>query len=82
MNIKKTLVPKQPEFGKFLRELRITTNLTQAQFAASLGVSYPSINRWENGHVEPSPLAMQKIEAMLEGMGEQGQTLLGKYSLN
>ncbi|MFK0730572.1 MAG: helix-turn-helix domain-containing protein [Gloeotrichia echinulata HAB0833] len=58
MNINKMLVPKQPEFGNFLREIRITTNLTQAQFAASLGVSYPSINRWENGHVEPSPLAM------------------------
>ena len=75
-------MPKQPEFGKFLREFRITTNLTQAQFAASLGVSYPSINRWENGHVEPSPLAMQKIEAMLEQMGDEGQALLGKYSLN
>jgi putative transcriptional regulator len=58
MNIKKTLVPKQPEFGKFLRELRILSNLTQAQFAVALGVSYLSVNRWENGHVQPSPLVL------------------------
>ncbi|WP_313942888.1 MULTISPECIES: helix-turn-helix domain-containing protein [Calothrix] len=47
--------------------------LTQEQFANTLGVAYSTINRWENGRSKPSPLAMEKIERMLQEMeiGEQ-----------
>ncbi|MBE9037201.1 helix-turn-helix domain-containing protein [aff. Roholtiella sp. LEGE 12411] len=50
MTIKKPLIINQPEVGKLIRELRICTALTQEQFAATLGVTYPTANRWENGH--------------------------------
>ncbi|WP_460205073.1 helix-turn-helix domain-containing protein [Scytonema sp. NUACC21] len=50
MNIKKPLALDQPEIGNFIRKLRLLTGLTQEQFAASLGVTYPTINRWKNGH--------------------------------
>ncbi|MEH2060556.1 MAG: helix-turn-helix transcriptional regulator [Nostoc sp.] len=46
--------------------------LTQEQFAATLGVTYTTINRWVNRRSKPSPLAMEKIERMLEEMGGQG----------
>lgn len=68
-----------PEVGGLIRELRLLTGLTQEQFAASLGVTYGTINRWENGHSRPSPMAMDKIEQKLEEWGEQGQELLQKY---
>ena len=66
----------QPQIGKLVRELRLENGLTQEQFAALLGITYSSMNRWENGHTKPSPLAMQKIEGMLQQMGDRGQNLL------
>ncbi|BDI21011.1 hypothetical protein ANSO36C_68130 (plasmid) [Nostoc cf. commune SO-36] len=79
---KKPLVINQPEVGKLIRELRLLTGLTQEQFAATLGVTYPTINRWENGRSKPSPLATEKIEAQLLHMGDQGKDLLEKYLAN
>ncbi|MBE8966508.1 helix-turn-helix transcriptional regulator [Nostocales cyanobacterium LEGE 12452] len=82
MTIKKPLLIKQPEVGKFIRELRGTTSLTQEQFAASLGITYSTVNRWEKGHAKPSSLSMQKIEGMLKQMGELGQKVSVKYLSN
>ncbi len=83
MTIKKPrIVIEQPEIGNFIRELRLLTGLTQEQFAAQLGVTYPTINRWENGRVKPSPLAMQRIEAMLMVRSKQGRDLILKYFSN
>ncbi|MBD2730492.1 helix-turn-helix transcriptional regulator [Nostoc sp. FACHB-892] len=79
--VRKTLARNQPEVGKFLRELRILAGLTQEQFASFLGVTYSTINRWENGHTRPMPLAMQKIEEIAKDMGEQGENLIVKYYL-
>ncbi|BAY88190.1 MULTISPECIES: helix-turn-helix domain-containing protein [unclassified Tolypothrix] len=71
MNIKKPLVRNQPEVGQLIRRLRLVAGLTQEQFAASLGVTYSTINRWENKRSQPSPLAIEKIERMLKAMDEQ-----------
>lgn len=79
MSSKPPLVFTQPEIGKLIRELRLLTGLTQEQFAAHLGVTYPTINRWENGRSNPSPLAMEKIQKKLRDLGEQGQDLKHKY---
>ena len=64
---------------QLVRKLRERTGLTQERFAAKLGVTFPTINRWENGRAKPSPLAMQRIEELLRGMGDDGDDLLGKY---
>lgn len=82
MTVNRPLLMKQPQVGKLIRELRLETGLTQEQFAAHLGVTYSTINRWENGRGKPSPLAMQKIEGMLKQMGDHGKALLAKYSAN
>lgn len=73
MMIEIPLVINQPQISKLIRELRLATGLTQEKFAAKLGVTYPTINRWENGHTKPSPLARQKIEEMLKHMQLRGQ---------
>ncbi len=75
MIIERPLVINQPQIGKLIRELRLATGLTQEKFAVKLGVTYPTINRWENGHTKPSPLAMQKIEEMLKHRDLYGQNL-------
>lgn len=74
------LAMSQPKIGNFIREIRLETGLTQEQFAAHLGVTYSSINRWENGRSKLSPLAVQKIEGILEQIGDRGKDLLAKYS--
>ncbi len=77
MTVKKPLLISQPQIGNLIREIRLATNLTQEQFASQLGVICTTINRWENGRSKPSPLAIQKIEQLLEQMGETD--LLVKY---
>ena len=45
-----------------IRELRAALGLTQEQFAAKVGVTVSTINRWENDKGKPSPLALLRIE--------------------
>jgi putative transcriptional regulator len=79
MSSKQSLIFKQPEIGKLIRELRLLCGLTQEQFAAFLGVTCPTINRWENGRSNPSPLAVEKINQKIRDLGGQGKELLDKY---
>ena len=46
--LKRPLLVKKTEIGGLIREFRLLTELTQEQFAAYLGVTYGTINRWEN----------------------------------
>lgn len=62
-----------------VRELRQRTGLTQEKFAARLGVTFPTINRWENGRTKPSPLALKRIEDLLRELGQRGRDLLRRY---
>ncbi len=82
MFITKSLTIKQPQVGKLIREMRSHVGLTQEQLALHLGVTYSTMNRWENQRGKPSPLAAQKIEAMLKQMGDRGRELLKKYASN
>jgi putative transcriptional regulator len=72
-------VNDQTNIPRLIRDLRLRMGLTQEKFAARLGVTFPTINRWENGRSRPSPLAMEKIEALLRSLGEQGSDLLAEF---
>lgn len=82
MIAKRPLVINQPQIGKLIVELRVLMGLTQEQFAAELGVTLSSISRWERGISKLSPLAMQKVEEMLQQLGDRGQDLLAKCSID
>ncbi|WP_250125342.1 helix-turn-helix transcriptional regulator [Chroococcidiopsis sp. CCMEE 29] len=62
---KQASVLMQPKVSKLIHELRQLTKLTQVQLAKALGVSYETINRWENGHIQPSPLALKQIRSFV-----------------
>lgn len=64
-----------------VRHLRQHLNLSQEKFAAKLGVSFKTVNRWEKGHSMPSPMALKLIEDLLGTMGEPGKALLDQYFL-
>jgi putative transcriptional regulator len=70
---------EQYSMARLVRELRALTGLTQEKFAAKLGVTFPTINRWENDRARPSPLAMEKIESLLRSLGDKGQALRKAY---
>ncbi|HEY9615637.1 MAG TPA: helix-turn-helix transcriptional regulator [Microcoleaceae cyanobacterium] len=61
---------KLPQKSCLVRELRQLMQLTQVQFAAELGVAYETINRWENGHMQPSALALRQLRYLLERLNE------------
>lgn len=44
--------------------LRQSLNMTQEEFAHAIGVTVSTVNRWENGHVEPSRLARKAMESL------------------
>jgi DNA-binding transcriptional regulator YiaG len=56
------MVEKKSE--KTVKSLRTALNLTQEQFAAKLGVTVSTVNRWENGKGKPSPLARIRIDEL------------------
>jgi putative transcriptional regulator len=67
------------DISRLVRELRSITGLTQEKFAARLGVTFPTINRWENGRAKPSPLAMKQIQELLKELGDVGKVLFEEY---
>jgi putative transcriptional regulator len=70
---------RRNDFARLVRELRDRLDLSQEKFAARLGVTFPTVNRWENGRAAPSPLAKQRIEELLRNIGRDGKDLLEKY---
>jgi putative transcriptional regulator len=36
--------------------------MTQEEFAHAIGVTVSTVNRWENGHIEPSRLARKAMQ--------------------
>jgi transcriptional regulator with XRE-family HTH domain len=79
MSISKKIIIEQPKIGRLIQDIRLLMGLTQEEFALILGVTFPTVNRWENGHTKPSKLAVKQIEGLIEKLGEPGKTLLSKY---
>lgn len=67
------------KLADLVRETRQRLELSQTKFAVKLGVSFQSVNRWENGRTKPLPVALKQIEHLLHTMGDSGKDLLAKY---
>ncbi len=80
MNRLPILVLSQPTCGRLIRDIRLNLGLSQEDFASLIGVTFSTVNRWENGHSIPSRLAVKNLEQQLIEMGERGKELLNKYS--
>jgi DNA-binding transcriptional regulator YiaG len=58
---------KQRTCAALLRELRHRLgDVSQEQLARRIGVSWSTVNRWENGKGTPSPLAREKLLEVLQ----------------
>ena len=52
-----------------IKELRIKMMLSQKEMAQLLGVSFASINRWENGIHEPTIKVKRKLRSLFNEYG-------------
>ena len=49
-------------FADTIKSIRRKSLLSQNDFAHALGVSFSTVNRWENGKCKPSLSAMKEIK--------------------
>ena len=59
------------DYPRRIKSIRGLRGLTQAQFAELVGVSFASVNRWENGQSRPNSLAWRRV-AELENQPADG----------
>ncbi|OIO61186.1 MAG: transcriptional regulator [Alphaproteobacteria bacterium CG_4_10_14_0_2_um_filter_63_37] len=58
---------RQPEnFPATVKEVRRQLALSQEELAHALGVSFATVNRWENGKTVPSKLAQRQFKKFCE----------------
>jgi DNA-binding transcriptional regulator YiaG len=55
--------------GLSIRDMRTRLAMTQEEFAHALGITVSTVNRWENGHSEPSKLARATIARLAGNHG-------------
>ncbi len=62
--------------ASLLKEVRIQLALSQEALARALGVSFASVNRWENGKSRPSKLAKAQLDNFCARMIRKGKLKL------
>jgi putative transcriptional regulator len=67
------------EISDLVREVRSRLGLTQEELASCLGITFVTVNRWENRHSRPSKMAMKLLEGKVRELGDSGQDLLNQY---
>jgi putative transcriptional regulator len=64
---------RHPEnFPETVKEVRRQLGLSQEELAHALGVSFATVNRWENGKTVPSKLAQRQFEQFCKDQVKKG----------
>jgi len=56
-------------FGEKVKYTRKSLQLTQQKFAALLGISFATVNRWEKGHATPTYETLERFNALCKENG-------------
>ena len=56
-------------YAKTIKKLRLKMMLTQEEFAKELGVSFETVNRWENSKCEPTMKLRRKLLSLAKDNG-------------
>ena len=64
------------KFAALVKEIRRQLALSQEDLARQIGVSYATVNRWENCQSKPSKLAKAQFDAFCEKMISQDKLRL------
>lgn len=54
------------DYADLIKRLRKEMLLSQTEFAQLLGVSFASVNRWENGQHEPTIKIKRKLKGLFK----------------
>ena len=54
------------DYASAVKELREKMLISQAELAEMLGVSFATVNRWENGRFEPSYKAKRELNKLFK----------------
>ncbi len=57
---------KNSDIAALIKELRTRLHLTQEQFAREVGVTYSTVNHWENAKRKPQPYLLRRLLEMKE----------------
>ena len=60
---------ESPTIPALLQTIRAALDLTQAELAERLGVSFATVNRWEGGSSKPQRAQLAKINGLAEAAG-------------
>ena len=60
-------------FSKLVKEIRKYLALSQEDLARELGVSFATVNRWENERAKPSKLAKAQFDRFFARMVQRGK---------
>lgn len=71
-----TMAEKASKFSELIKEVRKQLGLSQEDVARELGVSFATINRWENAKTVPFRLARNQFDMFCTKMIEQGKLTL------
>ncbi len=55
---------QEPDIPALVKRLRSELRLTQEKLAQKLGVSFSTVNQWENGRRRPHPFLLRRLEEM------------------
>lgn len=66
------MMQKLNGFASEVKALREQLIMSQEDLAKELGVSFATVNRWENGKTQPSKLARNQFERFCETQKKQG----------
>ena len=54
------------DYKKTIVKIRTELGLSQQGLADLLDVTFQTVNRWENGHFEPTKIAKVKLEQLMK----------------
>lgn len=58
------MIREQENFSERVKDVRRQLGLSQEELAHALGVSFATVNRWENGKTKPSKLARRQLDQL------------------
>jgi len=61
------------DYPSRIKRVRVKLDFTQQALAARLGVSFATVNRWENGQTKPSQLSWNQLRQLEVSITEEGR---------
>lgn len=67
------MVESGADFPSIVKRVRAELDLSQEDLARALGVSFATVNRWENGKTTPFKLARRQFDKFCRRKAKEGK---------